>query len=84
MRLGIFEMVTLIVVVSCVAGVAKTALKAKASNQRKNKHAEAFESRIGQIEDRMANMETIVLDLEKHKKFTDLELERYREYNETQ
>ena len=77
-------MVALIVVVSCIAGVAKTAVQAKALNQRKGKHYEAFEIRIDQIEDRMANIETIVLELEKHKKFTDLELERYREYNQTQ
>ena len=77
-------MVAIEVVVSCTAGEAKTAPRAKASDQRKGKHHEEFESRIGRIEDRMANIETIVLDLEKHKKFTDLELERHREYNQTQ
>lgn len=81
--MGVFEMVAIVVGVSCAAGVANTALRAKASNQRKGKHHEEFERRIDHIEDRMANIETIVLDLEKHKKFTDLELERHREINQT-
>jgi len=39
---------------------------------RSDKEFENISQRMGKLEDRMANIETIVLDREKEKKFTDL------------
>lgn len=73
--MGVFEMVAFIVMISVAGGVIKTALRAKALGERSGKRFDELAERFERIEDRLANVETIAIDLEKQNKFSTLEMQ---------
>ena len=72
-----FVFIIAIVSISCVAGVLKAAITARHGSSHNREELDRIQEdlersadeRFSRIEERLANMETIVLDLEKHSKF---------------
>ncbi len=62
--------IVLIVAIGTFAGLYRTRLKA--NNQKTDEDIENLSRRISRMEDRIANLETIVLEKEKAKQFSDL------------
>lgn len=75
-----FEFVVAIVAIVMGAGVIRTALYARSKSARQAKRLdltakrleETFDERLNKIEDRLANIETLVLEEEKARKFDAL------------
>ena len=78
--MNVFEFVIAIVAIVMVAGVIRTALYARSKSPRKGERLEptakrlerTFGERLDKIEARLANIETLVLEEEKARKFDAL------------
>ena len=62
--------VVLIVAIATFGGLYRARLKA--NSQKTDKGFEDISSRVSRLEDRIANLETLVLEKEKSKQFSDL------------
>ncbi len=62
--------IVLIVAIGTFGGLYRTRLRA--NNQKTDEDIENLSRRISRMEDRIANLETIVLEKEKAKQFSDL------------
>lgn len=78
--IGPFEMIVLIVAISCAAGVVKTALGSRQRDREQNEEIEELAARVentlahrlDKLEERLANVESLVLEQERLSKFNDL------------
>ena len=70
-----FTMIFLVVAVSVIAGVCGEAYKHRlnAGANEAKKLLDDISKRMTRVEERMANIETIVLDKEREKRFSDLD-----------
>ena len=64
-----FATVVLIVLIICTAGVLSERYKSKARDGVSQDDFDRLENRLMRIEDRLGNMETLVVEHEKHQKF---------------
>jgi hypothetical protein len=62
--------VVLIVAIGTLGGLYRTRLKA--NSQKADKDFKDLSRRVSRLEDRIANLETLVLEKEKSKQFSDL------------
>lgn len=75
-----FEMVIAIVAIACFAGIVKTAIYARQRNHEQDEELvdvadqleRKFARRLDKLEQRLANVETLVLEKERLSKFDDL------------
>ncbi len=68
----VFTFVIIIVALGIFGGIVKERIKAKENNNVPDEFLEEFDRRLERLETRIANIETIVLEKEKYKKFSDL------------
>jgi hypothetical protein len=66
----VFGFVILMVIIKTIGNVARE--KAKAKNENKDDMYINYDLRLKKLEDRMANLETIVLEHERDRKFSSL------------
>ena len=67
----VFTFTTIIVLAAIIGDIFKKRIKAK-ERSMPDEFFEEFDRRLQRVEDRLANIETIVLEKEKHKKFAVL------------
>ncbi len=78
--MGPFEMVVLIVAICCAAGIVKTAIGSRHRDREQNEEIERLAARVenslshrlDKLEERLANVESLVLEQERLSKFNDL------------
>ena len=68
----VFTFVIIIVALGIFGGIAKERVRAKEKNKVPDEFLDEFDRRLERLEARMSNIETIVLEKEKYKKFSDL------------
>ncbi len=69
--MNLWTMIVLIVAIGTVSEIYRARIRANASKSQEI--VDKFAQRVARLEDRMANLETIVLEKEKTKKFSGLE-----------
>jgi hypothetical protein len=69
--MDVFTMIVLIVAIGTISEIYRARISADVKESKK--YFENLSQRIARLEDRMANLETIVLEKERTKKFSDLE-----------
>lgn len=67
----LFAFIIIIVLIKTIASIVKTRIQANERNMP-DEFLEEFDRRLERLEDRIANIETIVLEKERHKKFSNL------------
>jgi hypothetical protein len=67
--MDLWTMVVIVVAIGCTETVLVKWLKARAARNAAGNRTEEFEARLRQIEERMGNIETIVLEKERHREF---------------
>lgn len=67
----VFGFVIVMVIIKTVGNVFKEKARTQASNKKDNEYID-YDLRLKKLEDRIANLETIVLEQEQHRKFSSL------------
>ena len=68
--MNLWTAIVIIVAIGTVSEIYRAKIRANAKESEK--YSEALSQRIARLEDRMANLETIVLEKERSKKFDNL------------
>ena len=67
----VFTFITIIVIAGIFAGIYKEKMRSQQTNDRDDKYLD-YDLRLDKLEQRIANLETLVLEKERDKKFSSL------------
>ena len=67
----VFTFITKIVVTGILSGIYKEKMRSRQTNDRDDKYMD-YDLRLDKLEQRIANLETLVLEKERDKKFSSL------------
>ena len=67
----VFTFITIIVVTGILSGIYKEKMRSRQTNGRDDKYLD-YDLRLDKLEQRIANLETLVLEKERDKKFSSL------------
>ena len=67
----VFTFITIIVIAGILSGMYKEKMRSRQTNDRDDKYLD-YDLRLDKLEQRIANLETLVLEKERDKKFSSL------------
>ena len=67
----VFTFVTIVVAMGILSGMYKEKMRSRQTNDRDDKYLD-YDLRLNKLEQRIANLETLVLEKERDKKFSSL------------